>query len=69
MLARLLLIRATGQHLSVLLKHGFQVLVHGEGDGLSGSDTHDARRNTLVEAAGAFLLPHVPGDRLVRVFS
>ena len=37
-------------------------LVDGEGDGLTGGDAHDARRDALVEGSGALLLDHVTRD-------
>ena len=39
-----------------------EVLVHGEGDGLTGGDTHHTRGDTLVEGAGTLGLEHVAGD-------
>lgn len=42
-----------------LLKLLLQELVHGEGHGLTGSDTHHTRRDTLVESASTLLLEHL----------
>ena len=40
---------------AALLKALLEVFVDGEGDGLAGRDTHDARRDALVEGVHAFL--------------
>lgn len=41
------------------LAHSF---IYSKHDGLSGSDTENARGDTLVECSVAFLAPHIKGN-------
>lgn len=52
---RLFLVLASGDVQVALLNLLLQELVDGEGDGLTGSDTHDTGSDALVEGVESFL--------------
>lgn len=45
-----------------VLQHASHVLVDGEGDGLTGSDSHDSGSDTLVQSSHTLLLDQLSGD-------
>jgi len=58
----LLLILSTRQEIPLLFQQAFQVLINGERHSLSRRNTHNSRRDALVETSHTLRLPHVVRD-------